>query len=83
MDIQIYFKKVYAFRPGFMKPTKGLKNTKGFYMGFSLLYPVFRFILPGYVSTLKDVGIAMINSVLKGYEKPVLEVKDIVELAKR
>jgi hypothetical protein len=42
-----------------------------------------RALFPGFVSTLKEVGIAMINTVKKGYEKPVLEVKDIVELAKR
>jgi hypothetical protein len=39
--------------------------------------------LPKYVSTLKELGLAMINSVLKGYEKPILEVKDIIELSKR
>jgi hypothetical protein len=32
---------------------------------------------------LKELGLAMINSVLKGYDKQVLEVRDIVELAKR
>jgi uncharacterized protein YbjT (DUF2867 family) len=80
--MKLPFKKVYAFRPGFMNPTKGLKNTHGYYKGFSLLYPVLRAIVPRYVSTLKELGLAMINSVLKGYHKPVLEVTDIVELAK-
>jgi len=77
------FKKAYAFRPAFMQPTKGLKNTHGYYTGFSLLYPVLRAILPKYVSSLRELGLAMINSVIHGYEKPVLEVKDILELAKR
>ncbi len=80
--MRLPFKKVYAFRPGFMNPTKGLKHTHGYYKGFSLLYPVWRALFPRYVSTLKELGQAMINSVLKGYHKPVLEVKDIVELAK-
>jgi hypothetical protein len=35
------------------------------------------------VSTLKEVGIAMINTVTKGYDKQILEVKDIVALAKK
>jgi hypothetical protein len=39
--------------------------------------------MPKFVSTLKELGLAMINSVLYGYEKPVLEVKDIVELSKK
>lgn len=81
--MKLPFKKVFAFRPAFMQPTKGLKNTHGYYTGFNLLYPVLRAILPKYVSTLRELGLAMINSVIKGYEKSVLEVRDIVELAKR
>jgi uncharacterized protein YbjT (DUF2867 family) len=81
--MKLPFKKAYSFRPGFMLPTKGLKNSHSFYTGFNILYPVLRLILPKYVSTLKQLGLAMINSVLKGYDKPVLEVTDIVELAKK
>ena len=81
--MKLPFKKAYSFRPGFMLPTKGLKNSHSFYTGFNLLYPVLRLILPNYVSTLKELGLAMINSVLKGYEKPILEVKDIIALSKR
>ena len=76
------FIKVYAFRPGFIHPTKGQKNIHGYYFIFGLLYPVFRLILPKFVSTLKELGLAMINSVLIGYEKQVLEVPDIVKLSK-
>jgi hypothetical protein len=81
--MKLPFKKVYAFRPGFLKPSKELRNVHGYTVIYSILYPVFRLFLPKYVSTLKELGLAMINSVTKGYEKSVLEVKDIVELAKR
>lgn len=81
--MKLPFKKVYAFRPGFMLPEKGAKNAHGYYAVFRILYPGLRALFPGFVSTLKVVATGMINSVLKGYEKPVLEVKDIVELAKR
>jgi hypothetical protein len=81
--MKLSFRKVFAFRPGFLHPSKGLKNVHRYYTVFRLLYPAFRVLLPKYVSTLKELGLAMINSVVKGYEKPVLEVKDIVELAKR
>jgi hypothetical protein len=77
------FKKVFAFRPGFMLPEKEAKNTKGYYTVFRVLYPVLRALFPGFVSTLKEVGFAMINSVIYGYEKSVLEVKDIVALSKK
>ena len=77
------FSKVYAFRPGFLQPSEGSKNVHKYYSFFRIVYPLFRILMPKYVSTLKELGLAMINSVVKGYEKPVLEVKDIVELAGR
>ena len=81
--MKLPFKKVFAFRPGFMLPEKDAKNAHAYYAFFRLLYPPLRAIFPGFVSTLKVVATGMINSVLKGYEKPVLEVKDIVDLANR
>jgi hypothetical protein len=76
------FKKVYSFRPGFLKPIEGQKNIKGYYW-LAFLYPVLRALFPKYVSTLEELGLAMINSVLIGYDKPVLEVRDIVELGRK
>ena len=82
-DLQkLPFKKVFLFRPGFMQPNKGLKNTLSYYKYVSWLYPTLRLFFPAFVSTLSELGLAMINSALKGYEKPILEVKDIVKLAK-
>lgn len=80
--MRLPFKKVYNFRPGLMKPTEGQKNVKGYYKVISALYPVFNFLFGGIGITLSQLGLAMINSVLKGYHKQVLEVKDIKELAK-
>jgi hypothetical protein len=34
------------------------------------------------VCTLKEIGLAMINSVLNDFDKNILEVKDIITLAK-
>jgi uncharacterized protein YbjT (DUF2867 family) len=80
--MKLPFKKVYAFRPGFMLPDKNAKNIHGYYMFFRILYPPLRVLFPKFVTTLKEVAAAMINSVLKDYEKRVLEVKDILELSK-
>lgn len=80
--LKLAFKKVYCFRPGLLKPTGGLKNAHKIYYIFTPFYPIFRLILPNFVSTLKELGIAMINSVTKGYEKQILEVRDIVKLSK-
>ncbi|MRG45850.1 NAD-dependent epimerase/dehydratase family protein [Chitinophaga sp. SYP-B3965] len=76
------FKKVYAFRPGYMQPTKGLKNVKKYYHYMSWMYPFARAVFPSFVSTLKELGQAMIEVTKNGYSKKVLEVKDIVKLAK-
>jgi hypothetical protein len=77
------FKEVYAFRPGYMHPTKGLKNTLKSYKYITWMYSFFRTFLPNYVSSLKELGMAMINTALFGYEKKILEVKDIVSLSKK
>jgi uncharacterized protein YbjT (DUF2867 family) len=81
--MRLPFKKAYMFRPGFMKPTEGLKNTLVYYKYISWLYPIGRALYPAGFSTLQELAFAMINSVRLGYEKQVLEVKDIVKLAKQ
>jgi len=81
--MKLPFKKSYMFRPGYMQPTKGLKNTQKIYLFMGWMYPILRALFPKTACTLKEVGIAMIHTVTLGYEKPILEVKDIVELAGR
>ena len=79
--MKLPFKAVYAFRPGFLRATKGLKNTLRYYKFVGWLYPVLRSLLPKFVSTLEELGLAMIHTATKGYNKNILEVKDIVALA--
>lgn len=81
--MKLPFKQVYAFRPGYIHPTPGLKRTLSFYKYITWFYPVGRVLFPGTVSTLAEIGQAMIHTVTQGYEKKILEVKDIVELAAR
>jgi hypothetical protein len=81
--MKLPFKKVFACRPGFMLPAKGARNVPGYFKVFRILYPVLRPVFPNFVSTLQEVALAMINAVIYGYEKNVLEVKDLVQLAKR
>lgn len=80
--MRLPFKKAYMFRPGYMQPTKGLKNVLTGYKLLSWLYPVWRSLFPNFVCTLREVGLAMINTVNKPYSKSVLEIKDIVAMAK-
>jgi hypothetical protein len=76
------FRKSHMFRPAFMKATLGQKNVKSYYKFFAWLYPVGRAIYPAGFCTLREVGLAMIKAVSKGYPKEILEVRDIVELAR-
>lgn len=75
------FPKAYMFRPGLIIPTKGLKNTLTPYKIFAPLIPLVKLIFSGYVCSLREIGVAMINTVTKGYEKKILEVEDIKNLA--
>ena len=72
------FKRAYAFRPGYLHPTPGLKNTLGYYKFITWLYPLGRAVLPGWFSTLSELGRAMIRAAVQGPEKRIFEVKDIV-----
>ena len=74
------FKRVYNFRPGLVKLAPGQKNALTLYKYFAWLFPLLKVVLPNGTSTMQQVGRAMINSVLFGYEKNVLEVKDINKL---
>jgi len=81
--LKLPFKQVYNFRPGAIEATKGLKNVLPYYKYLSWLFPVIKLFAPNAVVKLKDIGIAMINTVTKGYEKQILEVSDIKILAAR
>jgi hypothetical protein len=79
--MKLSFKQVFAFRPGFIKPTSGLKNAQTFYRYIGWLFPIGRAFYPNGFCTLKELGLAMIHSVNRGYKSQVLEGKDIITLA--
>ncbi len=79
--MKLPFKRVFAFRPGYMHPTPGLKNTLKYYKYFSWMYPVVKSLFPKYFSTLGEMGKAMINSVKFGWHNQIVEVPDINALA--
>ena len=79
--MKLPFKQVYNFRPGVIKPTKGLKNTLPLYKWMGWMLPIINTIAPKSVVSLKQIGDAMINATTKGYEKKILGVKDIIKLS--
>lgn len=78
---ELPFEQEFNFRPGYMHPTPGLKNTISMYKYISWMYPIVRRFFPNAASTLAELGQAMINAAIIGYPTQILEVKDIVNLA--
>ena len=81
-DLQkLGFKQVYLFRPGMLKPTEGAKNVLPAYKWFEWMIPVFETLSPSSVSSLAQLGQAMIHVVRRGYSQNIIEVKDIKKLS--
>ena len=81
--MKLPFKQVFAFRPGFMIATPGQKRVLKYYKYFSWLIPFIKLVLPNMINTLQQVAQAMIYAARNGYEKKIVEVKDITILARR
>jgi uncharacterized protein YbjT (DUF2867 family) len=78
--MKLPFKNAYMFRPGYIQPIKGLKNTYTPYKFLAPFYPLLKTLFPNYTVTLKELGQAMINITLYSPEKKVLECGDIREV---
>lgn len=75
--MKLPFKDSYMYRPGYIQPIKGLKNTYKVYKFLRPLYPMFEKLFPKYVGRLEEIGNSMIYVTLNRYEKKVLECEDI------
>ncbi|MEJ2195375.1 MAG: NAD-dependent epimerase/dehydratase family protein [Ignavibacteriaceae bacterium] len=80
--MKLAFKESYMFRPGYIQPTKGLKNAYKIYKVFMPFYPILKILFPKYVVSLEEIGKAMINVTLCGSDKKILECKDTVKQSK-
>ena len=72
------FKGEYNFRPGAMLPFAGQKNWS---KAYRLIAKALKFFMPSSVLHMWEVGRAMINVAIDGYPKPILEIKDIKQVA--
>ena len=81
--LQKKFKNAYMFRPGIIIPEKGIKSrTKWYNMAYVVLNPFFGILKKSKnITTTSKLGVAMINSLCKGYKITHLENKEINELA--
>lgn len=83
--LKMGFKQTFMFRPGAIIPLRGIKSgTKlyqFFYDYFMWLIKFIKLLAPNSVVNTTQLGLAMINVAMKGYEKTVLRPKDILKAA--
>jgi uncharacterized protein YbjT (DUF2867 family) len=83
--LKLPFKSAFLFRPGFIRPMKGIKSKTPLYNSlYSVVKPIIplvKLISPNSVTTNENVGKAMLYTTLHGAENTVLYNKDINELA--
>jgi len=81
---QLRFKAAYAFRPAYIQPLNGIVPKtawlRGFYAVVAPLYPLWKALFPGFVTTTACIGRAMIHVARAGAPKRVLENRDINEI---
>jgi uncharacterized protein YbjT (DUF2867 family) len=79
--LQMPFKAVYMFRPGYIQPLHGVRTkTRWYGTVYAILgplYPLWKLLFPKYVTTTECVGRAMLNVAKRGALKSVLENQDI------
>jgi len=80
-DLLKLFKNAHMFRPGYIQPIKGLKNTYKIYKIFAPFYPIWNTLFPRYVCTLEDLGLSMIHVSRKTSDIKILENVDIRNIA--
>lgn len=80
-DLLKLFPGAYMFRPGYIQPTRGLKNAYKIYRFLAPFYPVWKTLFPGHVCRLSELGQAMIKVAQTHPENHILENRDIKSVA--
>ncbi len=84
--LRLGFRAAYMFRPGFVQPVGGARSKTGWvraiYAVMTPLIPLLKRMLPKFVTTTEEIGRAMLAVALNGYEKRVLESRDISQVAR-
>jgi uncharacterized protein YbjT (DUF2867 family) len=73
--------KTYMFRPGMIEPLDGIKSkTPAYRLLYKIcgpLLPALRWTFPNQVLSTREIGQAMLAVAKRGYEKQILETRDI------
>ncbi|MEZ4720969.1 MAG: epimerase [Flavobacteriales bacterium] len=83
--LKLGFKQAFMYRPGLILPLRGIQSrTASYQMFYYYLKGLLRlicYLFPNSTTDTTKIGLAMINSHLRGYEKRILDPKDINMLA--
>lgn len=81
------FSHAYMFRPGIIIPLRGIRSStklyQFFYDYFMWMIKIIRAIAPKAVVNTTDIGLAMIEATINGYDKWILRPSDILILSER
>jgi uncharacterized protein YbjT (DUF2867 family) len=83
--LRLPFKGAYMFRPGVIIPLHGITSRTKLYRIFYAiskpLLPLLKKLFPNQIITTEQLGQAMIKVARDGYSKPVVEMRDINNIA--
>lgn len=83
--LRLPFKTTCMFRPGFIQPMHGIRSKTTIYRTvyalLSPLYPVFKLLVPTWVTTTEALGKAMMRVAKEGPPAPIVESAEINRLA--
>ena len=75
------FRAAYMLRPGFIQPLRGVRSRtrlyQAFYTALAPLAPLLPRLVPGLATTSVAMGRALIHLAAEGFERPILETRDI------
>jgi uncharacterized protein YbjT (DUF2867 family) len=84
--LRMPFKAAYMFRPAYIQPLHGIRTKTAWYSALyavmAPLYPLWKLLLPKYVTTTECIGRAMIQVARRGAPKRVLASQDISDICR-
>ncbi|MGF1715243.1 NAD-dependent epimerase/dehydratase family protein [Photobacterium chitinilyticum] len=77
------FKGSYMFRPAFIQPLRGIRSKtaiySAMYSALKIMNPLIMKLFPHYTTTTTQLGNAMIQTALHGFEREIIEAKDLTQ----
>lgn len=80
--MQLGFRQVNCFRPGFIKPIPGLVHIQPFYKYINWLFPIGRRLYSKGFCTLQELAAAMIHAVYVPTRRQLVDGRQIIAYAK-